>query len=56
MLSFSSHQDRAASLGETVSFYGTLLDVVGDELLHRPVQLELDFSAFEEEEVENAAV
>jgi hypothetical protein len=25
-------------------------------LLHRPVQLELDFSAFEEEEVENAAV
>ena len=37
-------------------FYGTLLDVVGDELLHRPVQLELDFSAFEEEEVENAAV
>ena len=26
MLSFSSHQDRAASLGETVSFYGTLLD------------------------------
>ena len=26
MLSFSSHQDRAALLGETVSFYGTLLD------------------------------
>ena len=26
MLSFSSHQDRSASLGETVSFYGTLLD------------------------------
>ena len=26
MLSFSSHQDRAASFGETVSFYGTLLD------------------------------
>ena len=26
MLSFSSHQDHAARLGETVSFYGTLLD------------------------------
>ena len=26
MLSFSSHQDRAALRGETVSFYGTLLD------------------------------
>ena len=28
MLSFSSHQDRAARLGETISFYGTLLDAL----------------------------
>ena len=37
-------------------FYRMLLDVTGEELLHRPVQLELDFSAFAEEEVENVAV
>ena len=37
-------------------FYGMLLDVVGEELLHRPVQLELGLSAFEEEEVGNEAV
>ena len=37
-------------------FYQTLAEVVDEKLLHRPVQLELDFSAFEEEEVENVAV
>ena len=37
-------------------FYRMLLDVTGEELLRRPVQLEFDFSAFEEEEVENVAV
>ena len=37
-------------------FYATLLDAAGEVLLNRPVQLELGISAFEEEEVENAAV
>lgn len=37
-------------------FYQTLVEVVDESLLHRPVQLKMEFSAFEEEEAEHVAV